>query len=414
MQASPDPITEALRLATVALRRFVEDRMNRVHGTRWQEVARAALRSPSPRGEFDLAALISIVVTNQRSVFEGQVGPRELTWVHELRGVRNQWAHQEPFAPEDIYRALDTIARVLKVADAPETATVSALAKEALARIQGPPPAPLTAIPARNVAAPPGSDDALAPPVRGVLRAPSANPKPAVAGHGEPVSSTPGGLLAQFVATFETGRPHLATYSWIFSRLFGYQPKPWSQGHGVKVISDARTATPLPLRGVGQVRLDTFIVGEKTRLPGPGYWRSAPCSGDEWTRAFAGAVLLHGDLTAPWEQGVPDSPPSPQRIVGTSPVAQPAVPSGGRTVFVLSQRGWVSHGPVRASETQAHHVADLLRKRLGWVAAVASHPPALPNPLPEGLPPIELATLSPVWRDPGLAELWNAHKRPKR
>jgi hypothetical protein len=83
-------------------------------------------------------------------------------------------------------------------------------------------------------------------------------------------------------------------------------------------------------------------------------------------------------------------------------------------VFVLSSEGWVSHGPRRASERQAQHVAGLLRERLGWVTAVGNRAPAVPEPLPPGLPPMELAGLSPVWRDPELAVRWNAASGRKR
>ena len=76
-------------------------------------------------------------------------------------------------------------------------------------------------------------------------------------------------------------------------------------------------------------------------------------------------------------------------------------------VFVLSSGGWVSHGPRRASERQAHHVASLLRKRLGWIVAVGNTAPKTPDMLPAGLPSIELATCSPVWRHPELAKRWD-------
>jgi hypothetical protein len=83
-------------------------------------------------------------------------------------------------------------------------------------------------------------------------------------------------------------------------------------------------------------------------------------------------------------------------------------------VFVLSSSGWVSHGPRRASERQARHVARLLEQRLGWTTAVGSRAPAVPDPLPAGLPPLELAGLSPVWRDPDLARMWGRTNRTVR
>ncbi len=72
-------------------------------------------------------------------------------------------------------------------------------------------------------------------------------------------------------------------------------------------------------------------------------------------------------------------------------------------VFVLSASGWVSHGPVRASERQARDVARQLAKRLDWTTEVGTRAPAVPHPLPSELPSPALAALSPVWRDPELA-----------
>ena len=79
-------------------------------------------------------------------------------------------------------------------------------------------------------------------------------------------------------------------------------------------------------------------------------------------------------------------------------------------VFVLSVSGWVSHGPVRASERQAHNVAHLLRQRLGWIVEVGKTPPPMPQAMPTGLPSIEHATCSPVWRDPELAKKWGKRR----
>ena len=35
--------------------------------------------------------------------------------VHEVRQVRNNWAHQQKFSAEDTYRALDNMERLLRV-----------------------------------------------------------------------------------------------------------------------------------------------------------------------------------------------------------------------------------------------------------------------------------------------------------
>lgn len=79
------------------------------------------------------------------------------------------------------------------------------------------------------------------------------------------------------------------------------------------------------------------------------------------------------------------------------------------TVFVASSTGWVQHGPVRKSDTQATSVARSLARRLGWVA-IAADPESLPA-CPASAVPVGLAGLSPVWRDPVLAAQWAAGGR---
>lgn len=40
--------------------------------------------------------------------------------MHELREVRNRWAHQHTFSTDDPYRALDSAARLLTAVSAPQ------------------------------------------------------------------------------------------------------------------------------------------------------------------------------------------------------------------------------------------------------------------------------------------------------
>lgn len=51
------------------------------------------------------------------------------TYVHELRDVRNRWAHHDPFSEDDVWRALDTGQRLLEAIDARELADQLSAAK---------------------------------------------------------------------------------------------------------------------------------------------------------------------------------------------------------------------------------------------------------------------------------------------
>lgn len=63
-----------------------------------------------------------------RSAFAGTTGR---TYIEEIRSVRNKWAHQESFEEDEVSRALDTIARFLKLVEAiPNARAVEQLRQE--------------------------------------------------------------------------------------------------------------------------------------------------------------------------------------------------------------------------------------------------------------------------------------------
>lgn len=49
-----------------------------------------------------------------RYAFNGELARAEQNLASELRSVRDAWAHRKPFSPDDAYRALDTMERLLK------------------------------------------------------------------------------------------------------------------------------------------------------------------------------------------------------------------------------------------------------------------------------------------------------------
>jgi len=82
-------------------------------------IGREALASDGdPEERFqklDIQALLLIMWENWNTVFKDQLGHIGRTYVSELREVRNQWAHQQPFNPADAFRALDTMTRLLEL-----------------------------------------------------------------------------------------------------------------------------------------------------------------------------------------------------------------------------------------------------------------------------------------------------------
>lgn len=62
------------------------------------------------------------VITEDRRAFGRRLSRPEQAFASELREVRNRWAHHEGFTPDDTYRALDSMERLLTAAGAAEQA----------------------------------------------------------------------------------------------------------------------------------------------------------------------------------------------------------------------------------------------------------------------------------------------------
>ena len=98
-----------------------------VAAVRWRPVA-----WHRPATEWDVAALLKLMWETWNDVFRAILGPAERSFVSELRGHRNRWAHQEPFSSDDAYRVLDTASRLLTVVSAKEASDVEMLKRELL------------------------------------------------------------------------------------------------------------------------------------------------------------------------------------------------------------------------------------------------------------------------------------------
>ncbi len=89
--------------------------------------------TPESRFErLDVQALLVIMWENWNNVFKPELGHSGRSYVSELREVRNNWAHQQPFTPEDTFRALDTMARLMEMIGAQEKDELQELSREML------------------------------------------------------------------------------------------------------------------------------------------------------------------------------------------------------------------------------------------------------------------------------------------
>ena len=84
-------------------------------------------------GEWDVAALLKFM-DYKSSMFGQALGLFERGLLRELRDWRNKWAHQERLTPEDVERALDSSARLLRAINAKSQAAEVAELRERFAQ----------------------------------------------------------------------------------------------------------------------------------------------------------------------------------------------------------------------------------------------------------------------------------------
>ncbi len=132
-----DRVGKALDLLRLGLGPFVEREFKSLHKAKALEeacefIGEDRLMAKRPIPEWDAAALLKLMWTSWNAVFRRILGPAERTYVNELRGIRNRWAHQDPFSSDDTYRALDSTARMLAAVSAPQAEEVEKMKMELL------------------------------------------------------------------------------------------------------------------------------------------------------------------------------------------------------------------------------------------------------------------------------------------
>lgn len=132
-------VGRALTFLGQGLYPYVEREMQAVHRDRWLTAAKSCLsddqtlkRNPEDILREDVSALLTVMSRHWDKVFRKKLRHAERALVSELIEVRNKWAHQSRFFTDDTYRALDSIARLLKAVSASEADIVEQQKQEVL------------------------------------------------------------------------------------------------------------------------------------------------------------------------------------------------------------------------------------------------------------------------------------------
>ncbi|MBD2354087.1 ribonuclease III [Tolypothrix sp. FACHB-123] len=124
-------VNRALITLSQGLYPYLEKKMKSVHGGGWLAVAKSYLsddqslrRTPEEILHEDVSAILKLMIKQWDQVFKKNLTKSERALISELLEVRNKWAHQSRFSTDDTYRALDSIARLLKVISATAEADI--------------------------------------------------------------------------------------------------------------------------------------------------------------------------------------------------------------------------------------------------------------------------------------------------
>lgn len=109
-----DRIGKALDLLRDGIRAKCEETWLAFLGDDWLQVVNLRLHHPqSDPSTADIQFLFSGMKVTWGDVFGQVFSPVVRSWVFDLAKVRNEWAHQQPLASDDVLRALDTMERLL-------------------------------------------------------------------------------------------------------------------------------------------------------------------------------------------------------------------------------------------------------------------------------------------------------------
>ncbi len=125
-----DRVQRGLDLLRAGLTPYVERELKarmRGQGT-WADAVQSGRRYELEKDSdgnllWDNYSLLSVMLDEWRGVFGVTLGPSHRTLVHELKDVRNNWAHDKTFSSDATYRALDSMRLLLEAVSAGEQAS---------------------------------------------------------------------------------------------------------------------------------------------------------------------------------------------------------------------------------------------------------------------------------------------------
>lgn len=119
-------IDEGLAVVLRAMVPFTEGTLIDAYGDDWLSKVNAGLKKPMAKkgdvgADWDITPMVSVLL-DQWSVFRAKLSSSHRNYIHELRDIRNNWAHNKNFSYDQTYRALDTMRLLVEAVSAGDEA----------------------------------------------------------------------------------------------------------------------------------------------------------------------------------------------------------------------------------------------------------------------------------------------------
>jgi predicted AAA+ superfamily ATPase len=125
-------VGKGLDLLRDGLKPYVVRELEKNYGEKWQSCVQEITQGKNLLDSWDIQILLQIMWKQWNEVFTDTLGHSERSMVSELITARNKWAHQDNFSTDDVYRSLDSMARLLTAVSAPEAEQIEQLKMEIL------------------------------------------------------------------------------------------------------------------------------------------------------------------------------------------------------------------------------------------------------------------------------------------
>ena len=131
-----DRIGDLLKILQKPISSYAESKLKDCYGEDWKQAAHEILgykvakdRSENPE-EWDILTWMHLILGGWSELFGKVLSPGDRSHIHELKDIRNDWAHQKPLSFDYTYRAFDNAELFLSAINSPTAEKVKEIKEQ--------------------------------------------------------------------------------------------------------------------------------------------------------------------------------------------------------------------------------------------------------------------------------------------